>query len=273
MDRICVLSLQFGAKKADKQANIDKVKELIKKNGKNSYDLIVLPEFFDAGINLKNNEFIEYAEVESNSIVLKELAQVAREYNSYVHCGGVLFKENGKCYNRTYFLNRDGSVLAKYDKIHLFDYFGGNEGSYTYPGDKIKVVDTDFGKIGLAICFDLRYPAHFTKLVRQGAELFVAPAAWSVVKKAPEEYKKQFIENWRTINKARAFDNAAFLITANNAGDMHPMFSGIGHSMIVDYEGKIYAEADETPEKTIYAELDFNALRKYRERFPVGDLS
>lgn len=272
MSRICVLSMQFAPKKADKRANINKVRELIKNHGKNNYDLIVVPEFFDAGINLTNKQFVELAEVENASIVLSQLSEIAREYKSYVHCGGVLFKENGKCYNRTYVFNREGSVIAKYDKIHLFNYFGGNEGSYTYPGDKIKVVDTDFGKIGLAICFDLRYPEHFTKLVRQGAEIFVVPAAWSVVKKAPEDYKKQFIENWRTINKARAFDNAAFLVTANNAGDMHPMFNGIGHSMIVDYEGKIYQEADEKPEKTIYAELDFEALRKYRERFPVGDL-
>ncbi len=272
MTKIKILSMQFAPKKADKAFNLERVKKIIAEHGNQEYDLIVLPEFFDAGVNLSNKEFYEFAEDEKKSVVLKELAKVATNYNSYVHCGGVLFKEKGKCFNRTYLLDRNGEIAAKYDKIHLFSYFGGNEDSYTYPGDKIKVYEADFGKIGLAICFDLRYPQHFTNLVRQGAELFVVPAAWSVVKKATIEYKEQFIENWRTINKARAFDNAAFLVSANNAGDMHPMFNGIGHSMMVDFDGKILAEADEKSDKFIYSELDFGALRKYRERFPIGDL-
>lgn len=273
MSKTSVLSMQFAPQKADKLANIETARNLISANGKSNYDLIVFPEFFDTGINLTNEQFFKLAETEANSVVLKELAEIAKEYNSYIHCGGILFKEGSKCVNRTYFLNRDGSIAAKYDKIHLFNYFGGNEGSYTYPGDKLKVVDTDFGKVGLAICFDLRYPAHFTKLIRMGAEIFVAPAAWSVVKSAPSDFKEQFLENWRTINKARAFDNAAFLVTANNAGDIHPMFNGIGHSMIVDFDGKILAEADDTSGKTIYAELDFEDLRAYRKRFPVGELN
>ena len=272
MSKVNVLSLQFTPIKADKVANINKVKELISRDGKNSYDLIVLPEFFDMGINLKNNEFYDYAEKESDSFILKELALLAKKYNSYIHCGSICFKENKKCYNRTYLLDREGAIVAKYDKIHLFNYFGGNEGTYTTAGEKFCVVQTDFGKIGFATCFDIRFPEMFTKLTKMGMELVVIPAAWQVFSKAPESQRKQFINNWQLMGKMRAYDNVSFVVTSNLVGHLLPMFCGVGNSMIVNFDGVVLSQAGEK-EESIFAELDFEKLKKAREIFPVNTLN
>lgn len=272
MDKIKVLSLQFTPVKADKITNIEKAKELIQEDGQEKYDLIVFPEFFDTGINLSNKEIYEYAEKENNSVILKELSQIAKKYDSYIHCGSVCFKENSKCYNRTYLLDRNGEIIAKYDKIHLFNYFGGNEGTYTTAGDKLCVVETDFGKIGLATCFDIRFPEMFTKLTKMGAELFVIPAAWLVVKKSPVSQKEMFVNNWQLISKTRAYDNVAFVITSNEVGDIHPMFEGVGNSMIVNFDGSVLNLANNC-ETSIYSELDFTELRNARKIFPVNSLN
>ena len=272
MSKINVLSLQFTPVKADKQANLNKIKELIEKDGKSKYDLIVLPEFFDTGINITNNEVFQYAEEEKSSIILAELSQLAQKYSCYIHCGSICFKEKEKCFNRAYLLDRNGLIIAKYDKIHLFNYFGGNEGSYTTAGDKLCVIDTDFGKIGLATCFDIRFPQMFTHLTKMGAELFVLPATWQVLNKLEQEQKEQFIKNWQLMNTIRAYDNVAFLISANEVGATHPLFTGIGNSMIVNYDGTILKQADNT-ETSIMTTLDFSELRKARKTFPVEQLS
>lgn len=272
MKRVSVVSLQFAPIKANAIENCKKVKNLLENLKDDAYDLIVLPEFFNAGINMTNEEFFEYAEVESNSVVLSKMAEVARKYNSYVLCGSVLFREGKKLLNRSYLLNRHGSVEVKYDKIHLFNYFGGTEGGYTYPGEQVCVAKTDFGVLGLATCFDLRFPEHFLKLVKRGAQIITLPAAWSIVNKATPEYKSQFIKNWRTLCSARALDCNAFFVSSNNAGDIHPLFKGIGNSMIIDFDGKILAQAGETPDIAIKAVLDIEALKKSRKVFPVEKL-
>ena len=271
MDNVKILSLQFTPIKADKTANLDKVKTLISNTKEKTFDLIVLPEFFDTGFNLSNKEFIKYAECEDSSVVLKELAQIAKQYNSYIHCGSIIFKDEYKCFNRAYLLDRNGEIVSKYDKIHLFDYFGGNEGGYTTAGEKYVVAETDFGKIGFATCFDLRFADMFSTLCKLGAELFVVPAAWSVINKAPETYKTQYLKNWQMITCARAYDNVAYIVTSNEVGDVRPMFTGLGNSMIVDFEGNVLANAKDE-ETAISARLDFSALRKARQIFPIDNL-
>lgn len=267
-----ILSLQFTPIKADKIANLNKAKLLIENTCKKNYDLIVFPEFFDTGINITNEEIYELAEEEKNSIIIDNLSDLAKTYNSYIHCGAICFKEKDKIYNRTYLLDRKGEIVVKYNKIHLFNYFGGNEGSYTTAGETLSVVNADFGKIGLATCFDIRFPQMFYQLTKMGAELFVLPATWQVFNKISETEKTQFINNWQLMNKARAFDNVAFFVSANEVGQTHPLFTGIGNSMIVNYDGSVLAQADNI-ETAIYAQLDFPALRKARKAFPVGQLS
>ena len=271
-NKINVLSLQFTPIKADKLANIEKAKKLIIENGQNKYDLIVFPEFFDTGINLSNKEIFDYAEIENSSIVLQELSKLAKQYDSYVHCGSICFKENSKIYNRAYFLDRNGDIIAKYDKIHLFNYLGGNEGTYTTAGDKLCIVETDFGKIGLTTCFDTRFPEMFTKLTKMGAELFVIPAAWLMLKNSSKKQKDLYVNNWQLMLKARAYDNLAFVVSANEFGDVHPMLDGIGYSMIIDYEGCVLSQADDR-ECAIYQEIDFSLLRKARAKFPIDKIN
>ena len=272
MSKVKILSIQFTPLKADKIANLGKIKKLIEEDGKESYDLITLPEFFDTGINITNKEVYEYAEREEGSIILKELSQLAIKYNSYIHCGSICFKANKKCYNRAYMLNRQGEIIAKYDKIHLFNYFGGNEGAYTTAGDKLCVVETDFAKIGLATCFDIRFPEMFTKLTKMGAELFIIPATWLVVNKSPISQKEQFITNWQLMSKIRAYDNVAYVVTSNEVGAIHPMFEAVGHSMIINYGGNVISQA-KNEECAIFAEVDFSELKEARKIFPIHNIN
>ncbi len=270
--KINVLSVQITPQKADKENNLEKIKKLIEKDGKNNYDLIVLPEFFDTGIDITNKEVYDYAEEEKNSFILKELGEIAVKYSAYILCGSICFKENKNCYNRSYLLNRDGSIVAKYDKMHLFNYFGGNEGSYTTAGESFCVVETDFGQVGLTTCFDIRFPEMFTKLTRMGAEIFVLPAAWLTLNKSSNEEKALFVDNWKLMSKARAYDNVAYFISANEVGAIHPFLEAVGNSMIVNFDGSVLANA-ENDECAISAQLDMDKLRKARKSFPVHVLN
>ncbi len=160
-----ILSIQFEPVLNEIDKNLKKVKTIIenfvKENGNKKLDLIVLPEFFTTGVSHK---YVDFPTPKDGGAPIEFVANFAKKYSVNIAAGTIITKEDEKLYNTMFVLNREGKTIAKYNKIHLFKYFGGTENLRITPGEnKPVVVDLDFAKVGLAICFDIKYPLHYTK--------------------------------------------------------------------------------------------------------------
>lgn len=260
MSKINVLSLQIACKVGDKKANLQKIKEMLEKNTHTNPDLVVLPEFFSTGVS--HEVFISQAEEESASETLAFLSNLAKEYKTNIVCGSIIEKEQNKLYNTSYVLNRQGEIIGQYRKIHLFDFFGGKEGECISKGDKTVVVSTDIGKIGLSICFDIKFPLHFHELMKKGAQIVTCPTAMPV----PDNTE------WRALNIVRASENALFFISSNQCGECEGCpFPFIGNSMITTPMGEI-AGALGGEEGVLFSQIDLEYESAIRAQFPVSEL-
>ena len=183
------------------------------------------------------------------------MKKLAREKEIFLHTGSFVEKEKGNYYNTSLLLSPDGEILAKYRKIHLFGY-NSKETQILSPGDKVVVVDTPFGKIGMATCFDLRFPELFRAMVDKGAQYFLVCSAWPYPR----------IEPWIMLNRVRALENQCFLISANSTG-MNCGSQFAGHSMVIDPWGTILAGAGDE-EMIIETDIDPAKVAQARETFP-----
>lgn len=154
-------------------------------------------------------------------------------------------------------------VEARYDKIHLFDALGHRESAGIAAGDQPAVVEVAGVKVGLATCYDIRFPALFTQLARMGAEVIVVPASW-----APGVGK---LHQWRTLATARAMDSTSFVIACGQArpeGPEDTRPTGIGHSLAVDPFGTVLTELGDEPELAV-VDLDLRQVSAARQSVPV----
>ena len=139
-------------------------------------DIIVLPELWHIGI-LSYRTIWNFAE-EKDGPLMRRISEKAKELGAFIHCGSFVHKEGDKIYNTSLLFDRKGTDVAEYRKIHLFSCYGREADSFTH-GTKPVVVDTEFGKLGLAICYDIRFPELFRMMtLGMGAEIFIVPAAW-----------------------------------------------------------------------------------------------
>ena len=260
---IGVLSCQFEPYIGNRDKNLEKVDELIGQYGDKNIDLVLVPEFFTTGI--PKDGFIP--EEEKTSYTLDFMKNLAKKYKTNICCGSIIEKEYDKLYNTTYFIDRSGDVTGKYRKIHLFSYFGGNEHLSITKGDKIVVVEADFGVVGLSLCFDIRFPLLYNKLIKAGAEIIVCPNAWCIPKKMNDELTlKQ--EEIKAFTIARASENLVYFITSSLSGSIGSGLLGAGYSSIVSPRAEILAEANEL-NQAIYSEIDLSTVRKFKKEFPV----
>lgn len=265
LNKANIVSLQFRPKIGQKQKNLEKVKELAEKNAHLNPDLILVPEFFNTGVSVP--EFKKLAETEEKNETLEFLAEIAKEHNSYLLAGSIIETKDGKLYNTSRLLDRQGEQIAVYKKIHLFDSFGGNEDSYCTRGDEIVVADTDFGKIGMSVCFDIKFPNHHIELVKRGAEIIVEPAAWCT----PNTMIAQTVQEWILMNRARALDNMVYFASSNLCGKVDSFLTACGHSMIVAPNGNVLSDAGEEEGAAAF-QIDMELLRALREQFKIENL-
>ncbi|MSN96386.1 hypothetical protein F1B92_04185 [Campylobacter sp. FMV-PI01] len=266
-----VLSIQINSVVGDKEANLSKVDNLIKQNSDKKLDLVVLPEFFST--NISHFDFQNSPENENGGDVIKRLQNLAKKYNTNIISGSVITQEQSKLFNTTFAIDRDGQILAKYKKIHLYNYCGGNEGALISAGDQKRVVEFDFAKVGLGICFDIRYPNFFKDLAKNGAEIFVLPTAWIMENKIfnDENLLKFERDIFNHMAQIRAFDNACFMVVSNQAKDVNSKISSIGCSMICDFDGRILAKARDE-ECGIFAEINLLRRRNFIKDFPIFEI-
>jgi predicted amidohydrolase len=167
-------------------------------------------------------------------------------------------KERDELYNAS-ILAEKGEIKSVYSKIHLFDAFGFRESDVFAPRKELAITDLKDFKIGLAVCFDLRFPEHFRVMARMGVNLFIVPSAWFKGK-----YK---ITQWRTLTLARSNENNSYLIAVNQA---NPFF--IGHSIATPPLGYVIKEAGEE-QKSFTRPLDYETIEQSKQSLPMISLS
>ncbi len=267
-----VLSIQFNPVLANKAANLNKVEESLEKYSDKKLDLVVLPEFFSTGID--HNSFINAPEDEFGGETIVKICEFAKKYNTNIVSGTVIEKAtNGKLYNTSFAINRQGEIIGKYRKKHLFNYMGGNEGENITAGEELVVVDFDFARVGMSICFDIRYPLHIKELVKQGAEIIVLPTAWVVPDEvyANRDSREFAKETWVAMNRTRAFDNLVYVVVCNQVGRINNKISTLGNSMIISPTTEVLKNAD-YDEKAIFADIDLDVVKYYKSIYPIAQI-
>ena len=263
-----ILSIQLKSLMGDKETNLRKVEHYIKFNRDKKLDLVVLPEFFSTNIAYK-----DAPEDENGGDTIKFIQELAKKYNTNIVAGSVVRKIDEKLYNTTFAIDRNGEIIAKYDKIHLFNYMGGTEGQRITAGDKLVIAHFDFAKVGLAICYDIRYPLMIKNLVKQGAQIVVLPTAWLVTKEVynDEQSRKYAQEMWLALNRTRAFDNMVYLVVSNQTKETNGEWFGLGYSSIISPTAQVMAYAQEK-EEAIYAEVDIDAVKYLKSIYPIAEI-
>jgi predicted amidohydrolase len=247
-----VASVQLSVVENNKSATIDKaVESILRARGA---DLIVLPELWNIGF-MSFDRYVPEAEDRSGP-TLAALRDVARELSAHIHTGSFVEKEGERHFNSSYLLSPQGEILANYRKIHLFGY-KSKEAQILDHGHEVVVADTSLGKLGLATCYDLRFPELFRRMVEKGAELFLICSAWPYPR----------LEHWIMLNRVRALENQCFLVSANSVG-MNGSSQFVGHSMMVNPWGIILASGGDE-EVVIRGECDLDEVKSARERFPA----
>lgn len=266
-----ILNIQFKPTLGDKNKNLEKVEFFIKRNLNNKFDLVVLPEFFSTGIH--HESFMNSPEDENGGNTIKKVCSYAKKYNTNIVAGSVITKREGKLYNTCFAINREGEIIAKYDKIHLYNFMGGTEGERITAGTKEVVVNFDFAKVGLGICYDIRYPLHYKKLVKMGAEIIVLPTAWIVSKEVYSDIntRKNAQNMWESINKVRAYDNLVYCITSNQVGEVNDNIANLGCSMVVAPTSEIIANAKDK-QCDLYIDIDLEIVKYYKSIYPIAEI-
>ncbi|MDI6025732.1 carbon-nitrogen hydrolase family protein [Corticibacterium sp. UT-5YL-CI-8] len=198
-------------------------------------------------------------------IVVTTAKKLAAELGIHLHVGSTAIRrEDGKLANRAFLFGPDGRKLATYDKIHMFDVDLDNgeswrESSAYEPGKEAVVADLPIGRLGFAVCYDLRFPQLFRSEAMAGAEVLTVPAAFT---------RQTGEAHWHVLIRARAIENGAFVVAAAQGGKHEDGRETYGHSMIVDPWGRILAEADHDEPGVVLAEIDTAQVAAARAKIP-----
>ena len=246
-----IAAIQMAVVEGDKTATIEKACARIREC--RHADLIVLPELWNIGF-MSFDRYHAAAE-DRDGPTLTAMIAMAREMKAYLHSGSFVEKAGGAYYNSSYLIAPDGALLANYRKIHLFGY-QSLENRLLSPGERVVVVDTPLGRIGMATCFDLRFPELFRRMVEKGAEIFLVCSAWPYPR----------LEHWLLLNRVRAIENQCYLIAANMTGcNQGERF--VGHSMLVDPWGTVLAGGGDR-EIILTDDVQRSVLIDARHEFP-----
>lgn len=324
-----ILAIQMSSVIGDKKANFENVQELIETNAFYNPDIVVLPEVWTVG--WKPSVFKDSAEDLENSETVDFLSKIAKKYNSNVIGGSFITKKYDKYYNTCPVLNRNGELVATYNKMHLFSYYGCAEGSFVENGQHPVLVNycldsgeiasfrhcetlssgsdnqcppkqsythsmqdaneiasceelmpsrrplfrndlNDFSegqiiypsrneavvKIGLTICYDIRFPEIYRAYAKAGADVLVNMAAWPLSRAI----------HWEALTKARAIENQCHMVALTQSGHIEGEDWNLGHSRIIDYKGDVLSEIEEG-EGAMFAELKFKEMYEFRNKCTV----
>ncbi len=260
--KISVLQMTSGSIVS---ANLQQAETLIREACEQGANLVLLPENF-AFFAKQDSEYLEQAEILGQGDIQGFLQQQAIKYQCYVVAGIALKgKDALKARESVLMFNPQGEQIARYDKVHLFDVTVPNsderyqESDVFEAGNSVTVVDTALGRIGLCVCYDLRFPEMFRLMLDEGVEIILVPSAF---------YKLTGQAHWDILVKARAIENLVFVAAANQGGFHVNGRETYGHSMIVDPWGTSLGSIKSGP-GVVVADINIEQQKKIRQQFPV----
>ena len=244
------------------KSNLQRSERLIKKAVSQKANLIITPEV-SSKFSLNKKKLLEVATTMNNDSYLLGIKKLARKYKKWILIGSLIIKNKKKLLNRSVLINDKGNIETFYDKIHMYDaklsksekYF---ESKTFKAGKNIKVVKLPWGKLGLSICYDLRFPNMYRKMSKKGAIFLSIPSAFT------ETTGKR---HWHTLLKARAIENFSYVFAPGQAGKHCNGRKTYGHSMIVSPDGQILKELGKR-EGVITAAIDPKKPLKLRKTIP-----
>lgn len=247
---------------SDVAHNIEVVKRLSKQAAKEGATLIATAEYF-SGLKTENGLFRPVAFPEAEHPVLDAFQSQALELNCWFLLGSLgVLRKDGSINNRSYLIDPKGQVVARYDKIHMFDVnlkgVAYRESETIAAGCDVVVSKTSLGTIGLSICYDLRFGALYRALAQRGADILATPAAFTKVTGEA---------HWHVLQRARAIENGAFVIAPCQFGEIEGGGECFGHSLIVDPWGRVLADGG-ISEGVVLAEIDLSLVDEARHRIP-----
>jgi predicted amidohydrolase len=274
-NKVAVIQMVSGA---DVRANLADAARLVGQAAKEGAKLVLLPENFAV---LDGGPLSQFAEAEGDSFGMIQalLSDLALQHSLFIVGGTIPLSTRpvvdnevaaesvraGKVRSANLVFDPQGNQIARYDKIHLFDVkVADKQTQYSEsrsfePGTSPACIPTPFGKLGLSICYDLRFPELYRRLLKEGAEILTVPSAFTQVTGAA---------HWEVLLRARAIENQCYVLAANQGGVHNSSRETFGHSMIIDPWGKILT-CVEKGEGVALAELDIDMLHELRERMPV----
>ena len=192
------------------------------------------------------------------------LMDKAREHGVYIHSGSLYesISDDPRCYNTSVLIDPEGHIIAKYRKLHTFDGTLSDgtvcrESDRIKPGDRIVTVDTPLGRMGLSICYDIRFPELYRIMMLQGAQIVFTPASFTYPTGK---------DHWETILRTRAIENFCFILAPDQTGQKE-QYLAYGNSMIIDPWGNVLARADDKP-GVVYADIDLDKIDSIRAKIP-----
>ncbi|EIM22037.1 carbon-nitrogen hydrolase [Wallemia mellicola CBS 633.66] len=264
--------IQLGGTTPDKTKNLDRARKLILEASTKS-DLVVLPECFNSPYGVKY--FEKYAEniptpgkpTGELSESIKMLSDVAKQAKVHIIGGSIPEREEGtgRIFNTLTVYDNEGNLIGKHRKLHLFDIdipgkISFKESETLTAGSDITIVDSPFGKIGLGICYDVRFPEMAMIAARKGCIAMIYPGAFNTTT-GPL--------HWELLQRARAVDNQFYVAMCSPARDETAEYHAWGHSTVVNPSGQVIATTDEQ-ESIVYADIDVEQLQQIRSGIPLS---
>lgn len=236
---------------------------MIREAASRGASFVATPEYC-AGLDTRDGKMFPVAHAEADHPALPVFQDLAKDLRIWLLIGSVGVKApDGRIFNRSFMLSPEGTILARYDKIHLFDIDLGEGGSYREsatiaPGSTAVITPCAGGLLGLSICYDIRFPHLYRSYAQAGAEMLAAPAAFTRVTGRA---------HWHVLQRARAIENAAYVISPGQCGTLAGGAECYGHSLIVDPWGVVLADGGEEP-GIVMSEIDLSKVAETRRRIP-----
>ncbi|CAI9413116.1 Deaminated glutathione amidase [Pleomorphomonas sp. T1.2MG-36] len=260
---LCVAAVQLRSGR-DPSKNLPEVEALVRDAAAAGATYVQTPEMTNI-IERDRADMLGKLEIEAKDAFVARGAELARELGITLHFGSLAIRrDDGKIANRAYVFGPAGDLLARYDKIHMFDVdlpmgeTWRESAAYT-PGESAIVVNAAGTRIGLAICYDLRFPQLFRAYGHSEVEIMGAPAAFT---------RQTGEAHWHVLQRARAIENGCFMVSAAQGGTHEDGRETYGHSLIVGPWGKVIAEADHANPGVVVADIDLDEVELTRARIP-----
>jgi deaminated glutathione amidase len=258
--RVALIAMRSGRRPSD---NLDAATKLIAQAKESGADYVLTPEMSNI-MEIDRERLFAALVPEERDAMLAALRELARTLGIHLHVGSLAIKvSDDKAANRSFLISPAGDIVARYDKIHMFDVDLTGDESYResrnfHAGDLAVVTDLPWGRLGLTVCYDLRFPALYRALAEAGAIFLTIPSAFT---------RQTGEAHWHVLTRARAIETGSFVFAAAQGGRHESGRETFGHSLVVDPWGRILAEGDTEP-GVVLADIDPAEVATARGRIP-----